>query len=174
MTRYPLRRSDRALSPNEALAALDAAQFVTVSTVDDDGEPYGVPLSFTRTGDTLYFHAASEGGHKTDNFRRDARACATAVVDVQPFFEDGDFTTSYRSAIARGRIREVEDTVEFKHALVSLCMKYVPEAKHGIGAAMEHEGPNTAVWALDIDELSGKIRPHRASDAAESGATEAN
>lgn len=165
MTRYSLRRADRAASRDEALAVLDRAPHVVVSTVDDDGTPYGVPLSFVRAGDTLYFHAAIEGGHKADDFRHDERVCATAVVDAQPFFEDGDFTTSYRSVIARGRIRAVEDAVEFKHALVGLCMKYLPEEKHGIGAAMEHEGPNTAVWAIDIDELSGKTRRGPAEQA---------
>ena len=159
MSRFSLRRAERALSHDDALAVLDAAAFITVATVDDDGMPYGVPLSFVRNGDTLYLHATNEGGHKTANFLRDPRVCATAVAGVEPFFEDGDFTTSFQSVMAFGRIREVVDPVEFKHALVSLCMKYVPEAKHGIGAAMDHEGSNTAVWAIDVDELSGKGRP---------------
>lgn len=167
MTHRPLRRADRALSRDEALAVLDDAPFATVATVDEDGMPYNVPLSFARRGDTLYFHAAREGGLKTDCFRRDLRACATAVVDVQAFFEDGDFSTSYRSAIAFGRMREVDDPAEFKHALVALCMKLVPAHRHDIGHAMEMEGPNTAVWALDIDELTGKAHPLPASaDAA--------
>ena len=159
MSQFPLRRAERALSRDDALAVLDAAPFVTVATVDDDGTPYGVPLSFVRTGNALYFHATNEGGHKAVDFLRDPRVCATAVVGVEPFFEDGDFTTSFQSAMAFGRVREVVDPLEFKHALVNLCMKYVPEAKHGIGQAMDHEGPNTAVWAIDIDELSGKGRP---------------
>ena len=159
MNLYPLRRVDRAASRDEALETLDAAPFVVVSTADADGMPYGVPLSFVRRGNTLYFHASSEGGHKTDCFRRDHRVCATAVTDVRAFFEGGDFSTSYRSAMAFGRIREVTDPLEFKRALVDLCMKYVPEHKRDIGRAMEAEGPHTAVWALDIDELSGKSRP---------------
>ena len=156
MTRYPLRRAERAMEHDDAPSVLDAAEFAIVSTVDDDGAPYGVPLSFVRKGDTLYFHASNESGHKAADFRYDDRVCATAVTGVGAFFEDGDFTTSFRSVMAFGRIREVTDPGEFKHALVDLCMKYVPEAKHGIGKAMELEGPRTAVWAIDIDELSGK------------------
>ncbi|OUO86302.1 pyridoxamine 5'-phosphate oxidase [Gordonibacter sp. An230] len=159
MNQHPLRRADRAASRDEALETLDTAPFVVVSTTDADGEPYGVPLSFVRRGDALYFHTSSEGGHKTDCFRHDHRACATAVTGVRAFFEGGDFSTSYQSAMAFGRIREVTDPVEFKRALVDLCMKYVPEHKRDIGRAMEAEGPRTAVWALDIDELSGKRRP---------------
>lgn len=162
MTSYPMRRADRAASHDEALAILDAAPYLVVATADGDGMPYGVPVSFARTGDTLYFHATNEGGHKTDDFLRDGRVCATAVTDVEAFFADGDFSTSYRSAMAFGRVREVEDPLEFKHALVNLCMKYVPDAKSHIGQAMEHEGPHTSVWAIDIDELTGKVRPRTA------------
>lgn len=165
MTHPLLRRADRALTHDDTLAVLDAASFVTVSTVDDDSMPYGVPLSFVRRGETLYFHMAKEGGYKVDCFHHDARACATAVLDVGAFFEDGDFSTTYRSAMAFGRMREVTDAGEFKHALVDLCMKYLPAHKHGIGHAMEQSGPRTAVWALDIEELTGKARPRPAQEA---------
>ena len=43
MTHFPLRRAERAMPRDEALAVLDAAEFAIVSTVDDDGMPYGVP-----------------------------------------------------------------------------------------------------------------------------------
>lgn len=168
MTHRPLRRAERALPRDEALAVLDAAPFAAVATVDANGMPYNVPLSFARRGDTLYFHSTCEESLKADCFRRDARACATAVVDVRAFFEDGDFTTSFRSAIAFGRMREVDDEREFKHALVALCMKYLPERKRDIGRAMEADGPHTAVWALDVDELTGKAHPLPAhADATE-------
>lgn len=156
MIMHTLRRSDRALTRDEALAVLDEAAYVVVSTVDSDGTPYGVPLSFIRRGDTLYFHATNEGGHKADDFRIDARVCVTAVVDVEAFFAHEEFSTHYRSALVFGRVREVEDASEFKHALVALCMKYLPEAKSGIGTAMHNDEAHTAVWTIDIDELSGK------------------
>ena len=164
MNHLSMRRSDRAIPREDTLAVLDAAAFATVATVDADGMPYGVPLSYARQGDILYFHAANEGGLKADCFRRDARACATAVVDVEAFFENGDFSTSYRSAIAFGRMRPVDDPIEFKHALVNLCMKYLPAHKHAIGKAMEIEGPHTAVWALDLEKLSGKANPFPAGE----------
>lgn len=159
MTHYPLRRADRALADADALAVLDAAPFVTLATVDDDGAPYAVPVSFVRSDRTLYLHAANAGGHKFDDFRRDARVCASAVMNGEPVFRDGDFTTGYASATAFGRIREVTDGVEFRRALVDLCLKYVPDAKHEIGGAMEREAASTSVWAIDIAELTGKANP---------------
>lgn len=159
MISHPLRRADRALPREATLAILDEAPFITLSTIDESGFPYGVPLSFVRSDATLYFHTTNEGGYKFNCFNHDARACATAVVGVQPCFEDGDFSTSYQSAIAFGRIRKVTDNSEFKHALVDLCMKYLPEHKHDIGRAIQQEGPHTSVWALDFDTLTGKGRP---------------
>lgn len=174
MTRIPLRRAERALTHDDALSVLDAAPYATFATVDGDGMPYGVPLSFVRRGDVLYFHATNEGGLKAACFRSDDRVCATAVTGVEAFFEDGDFSTSYRSAMAFGRVREVTDPREFKHALVDLCMKYVPAHKHDIGRAMEAEGPHTTVWALDIEELTGKARSGpRHANAANASAREA-
>lgn len=162
MTLYPLRRAERALSESDTQALLDSAPYISIATVDTDGTPYSLPISFVRMGSTLYFHATNEGGHKFDSFEHDARVCASAVVDVEPRFEDGDFTTSYASALAFGRVREVTDRVEFRHALVALCMKYVPTAKHEIGGAMEREVAHTSVWAIDIDTLTGKANPSAA------------
>lgn len=68
MTRFPLRRAERAMPRDEALAVLDAAEFAIVSTVDDDGMPYGVPLSFVRRGDTLYFHPQTRAGTRRSIF----------------------------------------------------------------------------------------------------------
>ena len=141
MTRFPPAPSPSArCRATRPLAVLDAAEFAIVSTVDDDGMPYGVPLSFVRRGDTLYFHATNEGGHKTVDFRRDDRVCATAVTGVEAFFEDGDFSTSFRSAMTFGRVREVVEATEFKHALVDLCMKYVPEESAASGKRWRRKG----------------------------------
>ena len=159
MTNRPMRRADRATTHDETLTVLDAAPFVVISTVDDDGAPYGAPLSFVRRGNVLYVHATDQGGRKVDCFRRDARVCATAVTDVVPFYADGDFSTYYRSAMAFGRMREVPDGPEFKHALVDLCMKYVPQAREHIGEAMRSSQDHTSVWAVDIEELTGKAQP---------------
>lgn len=105
---------------------------------------------------TLYFHTTNEGGRKIDAFAACGRACATIVEDVAARFQDAAFTTGFSSVMAFGRIRLVEDAVTARKALVGLCMKYLPEHKDGIGAAMQADFDATAVWALDIEELSGK------------------
>lgn len=105
---------------------------------------------------TMYFHTTNEGGRKLDAFAADGRACATVVEDVAARFQDAAFTAGFSSAMAFGRIHRVTDPVVVRKALVGLCMKYLPEHKSDIGAAIQADLDATAVWALDIEELSGK------------------
>lgn len=156
MTSYDMRFSSRALPREEAYAVLDRAESIVVSTVDEDGMPYGVPVSFVRSGDDLYIHCSRKGGHKVDNFERDARVCATAVCDVDPCYENSFFSTRYESVIARGSIRRIEDAEEMRRALSDLCLKYVPSAEAEIAGAIERGIAGVAIWAIRIDELSGK------------------
>lgn len=156
MTHYDMRYAARKTSDDEARRILDEGDFCVVSTVDEDGAPYGVPLSYVSMGDALYLHATSDGGHKQDDFARDSRVCATVVRNEGAFCKEASFSTRYESAMAFGRIAPVADDKERRHALVALCMKYVPEDKHEIGTAMDRVLARTAVWRIDIEELSAK------------------
>ena len=156
MTHYKMRYADRTMDEDAARDVLDAGDFCVVSTVDTDGAPYGVPLSYVRVGDALYLHSAIEAGHKLDNFAHDARVFVTVVRNGGAFFQDTFFSTRYESVMAVGHIARVTDGKEVRRALVALCMKYVPQAKREIGSAMDRELPYTAVWRIDIEELSGK------------------
>ena len=44
-----------------ALAVADKCEWTTVSFVTPEGEPYSVPVSAVRVGESLYFHSAREG-----------------------------------------------------------------------------------------------------------------
>lgn len=46
MKNYPMQYADREISVEGALEVLDEGEFITVATVDDDGMPYCVPLSY--------------------------------------------------------------------------------------------------------------------------------
>jgi nitroimidazol reductase NimA-like FMN-containing flavoprotein (pyridoxamine 5'-phosphate oxidase superfamily) len=46
-----IRRKDRALSEEEAFKILKAGEYGVLSTVGEDGYPYGVPVSYAYTGD---------------------------------------------------------------------------------------------------------------------------
>ena len=81
-----------------------------LSLIDQDGEPYGVPLSFAYDGtDTLYFHSARTG-HKIECISTHNRAsfCIVAKDEIVP----EEFTSYFRSVIANGKLEIVTDSAE--------------------------------------------------------------
>lgn len=152
---------ERAISEEEARKILRIGEHCVVATVDADGHPYATPLSYVLDGDALLIHTGIAGGQKTEDWKRDPRVYVTVAVDMDPVYveEDGApgfFTTRFASVIATGTVRPVEDTALMRRALAQICLKYCPEHKDKIGAAIDWELPATAIWAIDLNHISGK------------------
>src|SRR5512137_1999000 len=111
-----MRRKDREISRQEAIEILDSAEYGVLSTVDRNGQPYGIPLSYVYKDNAIYFHCAV-AGQKLDNMADNAKVsfCVTGKTTVLP----ESFGTLYESAIAFGTAREVHDA-ERHQALVCL------------------------------------------------------
>ena len=104
-----MRRSKQQLSQEETEAVLTRGTSGVLSVLGDGGYPYGVPLSYVYHDGKLYFHWALSG-HKLDA----VRACPKAsfcVVDRDQVVPP-EYTTYFRSAIAFGTVRVVEDPEE--------------------------------------------------------------
>ena len=155
-TGYKMQMAERELTLEDALEILDAGEYCVVSTVDEDGAPYGVPMSYVMMDGRMFFHTGKRPGHKIDDFNRDARVSIAVATEVEPCYEETFFTTRFASVIASGRISLVEDPILVKKALVALCMKYLPQFKDEIGGAIERELDITAIWVADLDEIRGK------------------
>ena len=153
---YRMRVADREIDEAQALEIFDEADYCVISSVDEDGMAYGVPISFVMMDGKLYVHTTNTYGHKLDNFRRDSRVSVLAVVDVEACFEDTFMTSRFGSAMMFGHIRRVEEDIEVRKALVALCMKYLPEYKKEIGSAIEREIADTDVWVVEPESITGK------------------
>ena len=159
---HPMKQlPDRAISEDEAREILDLGAYCVVATTDEDGHPYCTPLSYVMDGDTLYIHTGVAGGQKTEDWARDPRVCVTVAMDMQPCYfqtanNPGFFTTGYASVIATGTAHRVEDVATIRRVLANLCLKYSPEFKRAIGGAIQRELSVTAVWAIELDRISGK------------------
>lgn len=153
---YPMQMAERELSLEDALEILEDGEYCVVSTVDPDGTPYGIPLSYVMMDGKMYIHTAKGAGHKMDDFRHDSRVSVAVAVDIEPCFEDTFFTTRFASVIAQGHIHHVEDELEIRKVLVALCMKYLPQYKHEIGDAIEREIDTTDAWYVEFDDIRGK------------------
>ena len=152
---------ERVISEEEARKILRIGEHCVVATVDADGHPYATPLSYVLDGDALLIHTGIAGGQKTEDWKRDPRACVTVAVDMDPVYVEADgaprfYSTRFASVIATGTVRPVEDTALMRRALAQICLKYCPEHKDKIGAAIDWELPATAIWAIDLNHISGK------------------
>ncbi len=149
-----MRRSDRAISRDEALILLKQAEYGILSTVGEDGCPYGVPLSFALIGETLYFHSAMEG-RKLDNLTNQpcVSFCIVGNTQVLP----ARFTTAFESVIVSAKASEVFGS-EKQAALEALIDKYSAAFKTEGMAYIEKSQAKTRVIRLSIESITGKAR----------------
>lgn len=61
-----MRRSDKMLSNEEMLDIMKTTEYGVLSTIGENGYPYGVPINFVYKDNYIYFHAALTG-HKLEN-----------------------------------------------------------------------------------------------------------
>jgi nitroimidazol reductase NimA-like FMN-containing flavoprotein (pyridoxamine 5'-phosphate oxidase superfamily) len=149
-----MRRSDRAISSAEALTILQRADYGVLSTVGEDGLPYGVPLSFVLIDQALYFHSALEG-HKLDNLTTQPNVsfCVVGNTHILP----ARFTTAFESVIVQAKASEVFGS-EKQAALEALIDKYSAEFKSEGLAYIETAQLKTRVIRLAIESMTGKAR----------------
>jgi hypothetical protein len=147
-----MRRQDKALGAGVAEMLLESGEYGILSTVGEDGWPYGVPLSFVYSGGLIYIHSAKEG-HKVSNIERNDRVsfCVVGFTQVQP----KDFTISFTSAIAFGRAHKAEGD-EKRRALQAIAAKYTDRSAQDIDDFIASEGDKTVVFGIRIETMTAK------------------
>ena len=148
------RRKDRAIAKEEAMALLSKAEYGVLSTVSENGKPYGVPLNFCIIDHCIYFHCAVEG-QKIDNIKRNKSVsfCTVGNTKILP----DEFGTKYESVIVSGEVEEVFDANK-QMALEGLLYKYSPDYIDQGLKYIESLKEITRVFKITINKLSGKTR----------------
>jgi nitroimidazol reductase NimA-like FMN-containing flavoprotein (pyridoxamine 5'-phosphate oxidase superfamily) len=151
-----LRRKDRAIAEEEAMALLTRAEYGVLSTVSANGNPYGVPLNYCVIDRDIYFHCA-EKGRKIDNIQHNTHVsfCAVGNTEVLP----DKFGTKYESVIVSGETEEVFDDHK-QMALEGLLHKYSEDFFEKGLEYIDTLGAKTRVFKITINRLSGKARKH--------------
>ena len=149
-----MRRKDRTITQEEAIAVLNRAEYGVLSTVSENGKPYGVPLNFCIDSHSIYFHCAVEG-QKIDNIKHNKSVsfCAVGRTEILP----DKFSTKFESVIASGEAEEVF-AHEKQRALEGLVCKYSPVFMDQGKKYIEALGEKTRVFKIIITNLSGKAR----------------
>jgi len=150
-----MRRSDRQISEQETVELLLKAEYGVLATVNADGTPYSLPISFAYKDGVIYLHGATEG-QKIDNIKTHPSVCFCVVGNTELLPDK--FTTNYISAIAQGNAEIVSDAEEKKKGLMALIEKYsaghIPAGIKYIESAID----KVCVIKIKIYKLTGKSR----------------
>ena len=153
-----MRRSDRQRDLEFCLSLIDCCSHGVAAISTGEATPYCLPLSLVRVDSRLYFHCAMEG-RKTQLLRQNPRVCVTFVgADAPAFIPPAMYTSYFQSVIVTGTASEVLDPEEKISALRALCQKLTPDFMDGFGRAIETSLNATAVWRIEMDEITGKAK----------------
>lgn len=149
-----MRRSRQQLSPEACAAVLERGTSGVLAVLGEEGYPYAVPLSYGYSQGKLYFHCAREG-HKLEAIRRCPKV-SFCVVDQDQVHPE-EYTTYYRSVIAFGEARVLEDEAEKARAIRELSLRYHPAAQpQQLEETIRREWAPLCVVEMDIQHLTGK------------------
>ena len=148
-----MRRTRQQLSQEASEAILHRGSSGVLALLGDGGYPYTVPLNYACIGDKIYFHCAQEG-HKIDAIRSCDQA-SFCVIDADAIDPEA-YSTRFRSVIAFGRVRMVEDAELKFRALMAICEKYVPGMSERSAQKTRADIGHTGIIEFAIEHITGK------------------
>lgn len=148
-----MRRNRQLLPEEESIAILENGTSGVLALSGDSGYPYAVPMSYVYNDRKLYFHSALNG-HKIDAIRRNE--LVSFCVIAQDIVVPAEFTTRFRSVIAFGRIRIIDEPVEKRRTAELLAAKYDPDNLGNLDREMEKGFDRMCMIELGIEHLTGK------------------
>ncbi|APQ76949.1 pyridoxamine 5'-phosphate oxidase family protein [Clostridium botulinum] len=149
-----MRRKDRELKNDEAIEILKNNTYGVLSTISENGYPYGVPISYIFFDNSIYFHSAIKG-HKLDNISNNNRVsfCVVGRTHILP----DKFSTEYESVIVFGRVIEVSND-EKNTALLEILNKYSADYIEQGKEYIQKASKATKVMKINIEHTSGKAK----------------
>ena len=153
------RRPDRGRYDRETVyAILDEALTCTVAFVRD-GRPVAIPTIHARRDDVLYLHGSPASGFVRDASEGTPVCVSATIVDGLVLARSAlHHSMNYRSVVAHGMARRVTDPDEVLTAFRAVVDHVVPGRWDHLRPITDDDTRQTAVVAIDLDEVSAKVR----------------
>lgn len=157
----PSRHAERARHDAATVhGILDAALIGHLAYVVD-GRPFLLPMLYVRIGSRLYLHS-STGAHPARLVARSGRlsvAFEVTIVDGLVLARSAfSHSANYRSVVAHGDLVLEPDPERKDEVLKAFVDKVVPGRASDARPPTPAELRQTAVLALDLDEVGAKVR----------------
>ena len=148
-----MRRFRQELKEEDTVAILKNHTTGVLAVTGDDGYPYTVPLNYIYEEGKIWFHWAKQG-HKLDAVHRDDRV-SFCVID-KDHIKAASYTNDFCSAVAFGRIHQVEDDDTKRRIMDRMLEVYglldASERSFGINQRWN----NFYIMVMEIEHLTGK------------------
>jgi nitroimidazol reductase NimA-like FMN-containing flavoprotein (pyridoxamine 5'-phosphate oxidase superfamily) len=139
---------------NEIEQVLTKAQVGRVGTSMRD-RPYVVPINFVYHEGKIYFHSAPEG-QMFSYMKANSQVCFEVdESEIVPNVDPCKFTFRYRSVIAFGKVRFLEDEHE-KHRILNVLLKKYDAGKVAAYQIPEDRVKDVAVGEITLETMTGK------------------
>jgi uncharacterized protein len=155
----PIRYRERVRYDHEAVhSVLDQGLVAHVAFVRD-GAPVVLPAMYARLGETIYMHG-SRAGRFARLGQESAPVCVTVTLLDGLVFARAWLihSAAYRSVVIHGPLRLVTDDQERMRALATLLEHVATGRSAQARPPTRQEFASVAVLALDLTEVSCKVR----------------
>jgi uncharacterized protein len=154
-----VREADRAVYDREAAYRILDEGFLCHVGFVVDGQPWVIPTSYGRDGDSLYIHG-SAASRMLRQMKDGVAVCVTVtlldgLVLARSIF---NHSMNYRSVVILGKATLVDDRAEKIEALRRLSEHIIPGRWADSRRPNERELKATSVLRLPIEEFSAKVR----------------
>jgi len=154
-----VRESDRGVYNRETLNRILDEGFLCHVGFVVDGQPFVIPTSYGRDGDTLYIHG-SAASRMLRNLDKGIPVCVTVTLLDGLVLARSVFNHSmnYRSVVILGTATLISNPQEKLAALLILSEHILPGRWADARQPNEKELKATSVLRIPIDEFSAKVR----------------
>ena len=156
-----VRRADKLMSESNTRAMMAQAYAGRLATVGADGWPYIVPLLYVWMNNEVWVHNTRARGHLRSNIDQATKVCFE-IDDPGEVFPYGRFecdtSVAYRSVVAFGEIRIVDDRDE-KTAFFDAFMQKYGDPNWDRPRGFFPRLDQVTVYAIAIERMTGKKAP---------------
>lgn len=147
-----IRKKKRELSKEESMKVLIEGREGVLSTICENGYPYGVAVNYVYYNDAIYFHC-SKKGQKIDNIKLNNKVSFFVTKDIKVI--PSQFTTHYSSVVVFGTAEIVDGEIK-REIMIDIAKKYSIDFIHEGIKYVDKDKDACTLIKINIDHMSGK------------------
>ena len=135
---------------------IHACDVCTLSMIDIEGKPYGIPMNFGFSKGVIYLHS-SKRGKKIESLEKNPGVCVSFSTAHQLKWQSEkvacSYSMRYKSVLAYGRVEFVEDMNDKVQALNAIMKNYSDKQfKYNDPALRE-----VCVFKVRVEKFEGRV-----------------